>query len=693
MSEIRNKTALPELLCPAGSHEALEAAIEGGADAVYLGGTAFHARMHAQNFTRETLGEGIRTAHRYGVSVYLTLNTLVYDRELRPFLHAAYEAAELGADGLIVADLGGAAAIHREMPTLPLHASTQMCGHNATFGQLLRELGYSRIVLARELSLSDIREAVRDNPLEVEIFVHGALCVSQSGQCLFSSLVGGRSGNRGECAQPCRLPYTGICGGEKCAKRATAYPLSLKDLSLARSLPALIDAGVASLKIEGRMKSAAYVLGVTRIFRRLLDERRGATDAEMQALGALFSRSGFTDGYFREKIGDGMLGVRSESDKDASRTQQTFGGITRKIPLTLAATVAADTPIALTVSGKAGSATVSGCVPQEALTAPLSADDVRRSLSRLGATAYAADRIDVALQPGLMVPVSALNALRRAGIDAYEALSPQPVCARTETEPQVPAGRRDERKTAVFYAPGQITQTAADTFDLLFLPLFTAADAPMPSSLARQAQKAGAVLPPVIPDSVRERVAEALRRAKGRGYTHLLVGNIGHLSLARESGMHLHGDYRFNVTNTESVARLEQLGIADTVASPEMTLPQLRDLRGNTAAIVYGRIPLMTLEKCVIRTVADCAACGRGGVALRDRKGVVFPLLREWEHRNLLLNSLPTNMSDRTQPLLRAGVTAWHFLFTTESPAEVDCVLEAFHTGTPLPGAVRRIGG
>ena len=149
MSEIRNKTALPELLCPAGSHEALEAAIEGGADAVYLGGTAFHARMHAQNFTRETLGEGIRTAHRYGVSVYLTLNTLVYDRELRPFLHAAYEAAELGADGLIVADLGGAAAIHREMPTLPLHASTQMCGHNATFGQLLRELAYSRIVLAR----------------------------------------------------------------------------------------------------------------------------------------------------------------------------------------------------------------------------------------------------------------------------------------------------------------------------------------------------------------------------------------------------------------------------------------------------------------------------------------------------------------------------------------------------------------
>ena len=313
MSLYRKPPRLPELLAPAGSPEALEAAILAGADAVYLGGSRFNARMNAHNFDTAALREAVTHAHRMGSRVYLTLNTLVWDRELPDALEAAYEAASAGVDALIIADMGAAALIRASLPDLPLHASTQLSGHNAAVGQVLADFGFSRFVIARETSLTDLAAAVANNPLEVEVFIHGALCVSHSGQCLFSSVVGGRSGNRGECAQPCRLPYA--CEGckDKSPKGQSrpapkgkypnrrddrrspdpdseSYPLSLKDLSLAGHVPSLIEAGVSSFKIEGRMKSPGYVSGVTAIWRRLLDENRAATPEEMAALGDLFSR-------------------------------------------------------------------------------------------------------------------------------------------------------------------------------------------------------------------------------------------------------------------------------------------------------------------------------------------------------------------------------------------------------------------
>ena len=260
---------LPELLCPAGSRAAFEAAIEGGADAVYFGGPLFNARMNAQNFSFEEMGQAVDLAHAYSVKCYMTLNTLLSDRELPEAVSFAERAADMGVDALIVADLGAAAAIHRHLPSLALHASTQASGHNISAAAELRKLGFSRMVMAREASLADIRAFCSGSDTELEVFAHGALCVCHSGQCLFSSLVGGRSGNRGECAQPCRLPFT-VNGNEK-------YPLSLKDLSLAPHIPALIGAGVASLKIEGRMKSPEYVRAVASVYRRLLDERRAAT--------------------------------------------------------------------------------------------------------------------------------------------------------------------------------------------------------------------------------------------------------------------------------------------------------------------------------------------------------------------------------------------------------------------------------
>lgn len=305
---MKRKTALPELLAPAGSFEALLAAVEGGADAVYFGGRAMNARAFAKNFDGEETARAIDYLHLHGRRAYVTLNTLLSTRELEGALEYAAELYRLGVDALIVADLGLMRLLRREIPRLELHASTQASVHSSAGADLLfDELGVSRVVLARELSLENIRSAVDHAKPEIEIFLHGALCVSHSGQCLFSSLVGGRSGNRGACAQPCRLPYGG------------SYPLSLRDLCLAEHIPALIDSGVSSLKIEGRMKSPTYVHGVSRIYRRLLDEGRGARQNELAELARLFSRGGFTDRYLSGRHDKPMTGIRSEQDKAESQ--------------------------------------------------------------------------------------------------------------------------------------------------------------------------------------------------------------------------------------------------------------------------------------------------------------------------------------------------------------------------------------
>ena len=672
MSDKRIQT-LPELLCPAGSHEALDAAIEGGADAVYLGGTAFNARMNAHNFGGDALRSAVLRAHSYGVKVYLTLNTLVGDREIPAALAAAEEAANAGVDALIVADLGVAAAIHRTFPTLELHASTQASSHNSLSAQKLKEIGFSRIVVARETPAADLFETVKNSPLEIEMFIHGALCVSHSGQCLFSSLVGGRSGNRGECAQPCRLPFA-------CKKGGNAYPLSLKDLSLAAHVPALIESGVASLKIEGRMKAPEYVRDTARIWRRLLDERRAATPDEMRELASIFSRGGFTDGYYKEKIDSKMLGIRSEDDKSASRTLSPFGGITRKIPLDFAVRMKENEPITLTVSDKTRSVSAEGDIPQAALTAPLSAEHIERNLSKLGGTPYAIGSLTVEMDDGLMLPVSRLNDLRRRAIAAWEVnLAPKAI----EKTPYVMQKSQHvckKARSARFYSPEQITTTARDFFDCIYLPLGKENEV-----------TDGVILPPVIFERDLKVVKEMLSRAVQKGVRYALVGNIGHIELAKGAGLVPVGDFRFNVTNCESVCVLEEMGIPSLILSPELTLPQARDIKGDTSLIVYGRIPLMTVEKCVIREIADCNTCDKNEAKLTDRRGVSFPVLREWEHRNVIYNSLPTSMSDRQDGLAKAGILSQHFIFSTETPDEVDEVIDLWQKGAALPYPVRRI--
>ncbi len=664
-------TKKPELLSPAGSPLALRAAVEGGADAVYMGMSSFNARIHAKNFTTDELCESIRLAHAYGTKVYVVLNTLVYDRELSDFLHAAEDAYLAGADALIVADLGGAEAIRRRVP-IELHASTQMAGHNVDAARLLSERGFSRMVAARELGRDDLATLVRTSPIETEVFVHGALCVSHSGQCLFSSLVGGRSGNRGECAQPCRLPYrTG---------KGESYPLSLKDLSLAEHLPALCEMGVASLKIEGRMKSPEYVRDVTRIWRRLLDESRGATPAEMRALAEIFSRGGFTDGYYEKRIDRKMLGVRSETNKESSRSLVPFTAIERKIPITLAATIRADEPMTLTVQPMG--TTVCGDVPQAARTAPIDEATVTRSLSKWGGTPYGVKDLSVTLDEGLMVPISALNALRRKALDTLMpslSRSAADFLAAAPIMPEAPAPQGLWR-TAVFYQPHAVSDEATAYFDISYTPLEH-----------YEGQTNGVLLPPVIFDGEREQVLAQLKRAETLGARHVLLGNLGHVALAKQTGMTLHGDLRLNVTNAASAAVCRSLGLADVILSPELSLAQLRDLGRGASAVVYGRLPLMVTEKCVAKELGSCDTCRDGKTVLVDRRGAAFPVLRAPAHRSLIFNSLPTYMADRASELVRTGLSGRHFVFTTETAAEIRAVLRAYENGEPPRRTVRRI--
>ncbi len=664
----------PELLCPAGDRRALEAAVDAGADAVYLGSVGFNARRGAHNFDAEDMRESIALAHAYGVKVYVAQNTLILDRERNDYLSAAESALAAGADALIVADLGGASLIRRRFPEAVLHASTQMSGHNTEAARQLHARGFSRMVCAREMSFENIRSFCQNSPLEAEVFVHGALCVCHSGQCLFSSVVGGRSGNRGECAQPCRLPYT-VAGRE-------AYPLSLRDLSLAPHLPALAEAGVASLKLEGRMRSAEYVWAVTRIYRRLLDEGRGATAEEMRELAAVFSRGGFTDGYFRRSLDRTMLGVRSERDKSQSRAQTPFPGLSRRVALDIHAEVRADRPIRLCLCAKDACVQVEGPVPQPARTAPMDKAMVTKNLVKLGGTVYAPQSVTVALDEGLMLPVSALNALRREAVTALDAKRLRaPAVVRREAPDPRPEGRSASRLTARFYDPARIPREARALFDIIYQPLERF-----------DGSTSGVLLPPVIFDSQREAVADMLAEAAKRGARHALVGNLGHLSLATEAGLIPHGDLRLNATNTASMAALETLGLADVILSPELTLPQARDVEGNRQVVVYGRLPLMLLEKCVAREVGDCLACEQGTATLCDRRGAKFPVFRAWPHRSEVYNSVVTSMSDKQDELARAGLVGRHFIFTTETKAQCAEVLAAFASGSPLRVPVRRMG-
>ena len=675
----KNK-AMPELLSPAGSILSLKAAIEGGADAIYIGGSAFNARMKAKNFDENELKLGIELAHEYGVKVYIAANTLILDRELDEYLRAAERAYLLSADAMIIADVGAASEVKKRIP-IELHASTQLSGHNVDAAKRLYEAGFSRMVLAREMPKEDIERFCKESPIESEVFVHGALCVCHSGQCLFSSVVGGRSGNRGECAQPCRLPY------KSKNKKGESYPLSLKDLSLAEHITELCNMGVSSFKIEGRMKSPEYVRDVTARWRALIDANKNADKRDMEYFASVFGRGGHTDAYFVRNINSKMLGVRSETDKKESASLVKFEDITRKIPIELTAKIKRGEPSSLSAMIGEKCVTVYGAVPDEARTAPISEDLLRRNLSKLGGTVYSLLRLDIELDEGLILPISAINALRREAIEKINEKT-KSVSSRTEADfieakKSLPAKKRENIRSAVFYQPEKIPADAKDYFNYIYIPLEKYQN--------YSGSGYGVMLPEVIFDSERDTVEKLLKNAYELGARDALIGNIGHIELAKKYGFKLHGDLRLNAFNNSSVAELEKMGFEDVILSPELTLRQIRDIGGATAVCVYGRLPLMITEKCVGRELGSCENCEAGNAKLTDRRDIEFPVLKRFGHRSVIFNSVPTYMADKRNDLENARITSEHFIFTVESATEVKRVVDLYKNSRGFVGDCRRI--
>lgn len=658
-----NRIFTPELLAPAGSRESLCAAIEAGADAVYMGGE-HNARAFARNFDREGIRDAIALCRAYGVKAYITLNTLVYERELEGWLEYARYLWECGADAFIVADLGAAAALREYIPEVRLHASTQMSVHNSEGVRLLSLLGFERVVVARELSRENIRSVVENTGCEIEAFVHGALCVSASGQCLFSSLVGGRSGNRGECAQPCRLEYNG------------AAVLSLRDNCLASHITEICDIGVHSLKIEGRMKSPEYVYGAVSVYRRLLDERRDASQSEIAQMAAQFSRSGFTDGYYVSDT-DGMCGVRTTSDKRESARVAEFEGLRRKLPLDMSIKIAADTPVTLTVTDGIRRATAVGDIPLSAERAPIDDATVRRALCKLGATSFEAREVDISLGEGLFMRASELNSLRRDAVDRLVA-APE----RTQEYGDIGAIlkkskiiKNDNASSARFVSSALLERSGVTGADIarIFLPLY---------EYTQDSAANGVILPPLAYDDEWESMRERLALVREQGCEWAVCTNISHLPLARGLGFRIVADFRLNVTNPVTARVLCSLGAEDIILSPELKSGAVRDIPCDKSVIVYGRIPLMLCEKCVARECGACSDCREGRpYYLVDRTGARFPVFRERAHRSVVYNSAVTYMADRKKDLASLGGVSHHYIFSDETPEQVRRVLRAYRDG------------
>lgn len=669
-----------ELLAPAGSMEALRAAVCNGADAVYLGADTFNARINARNFSAADLQEAVVYCHVRGVKVHLTLNTLVLDREMPRAAELIRLAASCGVDAFIVQDLGMVSLCRQLAPDVPIHASTQMSIHSLEGVLEAAALGCSRVVLARELPAEEIAHICKKSPVEIEVFVHGALCMCYSGQCYLSSVIGRRSGNRGQCAQPCRLPY-GYGRFE-----STRYPLSLKDNCLVGELDELRRMGVASIKIEGRMKRPEYVAIVTRAYRTVLNGGK-LMPSDLQELETAFSRQGFTDGYFRGQTGSDMFGRRQEGEDTAdlfASARATYEqGEPQRIGVRFYAMIRRGEPAQLAVEDPDGNlCRARGPVPEQAVYRSLTPQDLEQQLKKTGGTPYLCTAVRSSLDPDLMLPASAINAMRRDVIAELTAKRGRAAPARLNAYDEPPrydgiAG--EPQLTIAVRTAGQITSRMLSMKPtVLYVPLSELAEHPdLPQRVSVETQLA-AILPRVIWSGELIPIARQLRTVYEMGVRQVLAGNLGQLHIARAAGFAVRGDFGLNIVNSRAMRYLREQGLDSQLLSFELTLPQIRDISKAVPAelLIYGRLPLMLMENCVMKNRTGICACQTGTVRLVDRVGEEFPIVKDpGTCRNVLLNGKKLYLLDKKDALRGMGLWALRLQFTTENPGEIDKVL------------------
>mgnify|MGYP000775975972 CR=1 FL=1 len=677
-----------ELLAPAGGQEALVAAVQSGADAVYMGFGAFNARRSARNFSDEEFRAAVSYCHLRGVKVYLTLNTLVTDRELPALAAEARTASECGVDAILVQDWGVLATLQKIIPDVPLHASTQMSLHTLSGVQEAARLGMTRAVLARELSRGEIAEICQKSPIEIETFVHGALCMCVSGQCYMSAFLGGRSGNRGSCAGPCRLPFEANALPE--GKPGRLHHLSLKDNSVIDKLDKLQALGVASAKIEGRLRTPEYVAAAVSA---CLAGREGrAYDRDL--LKNAFSRSGFTSGYLDGKIDGTMFGVRSEADAELTKKtlpmlRELYRRERSRVPVQMKLEIE-EGGEKLTVTDADGNKAFAygDAEPQPARTDPT--ESLNRSLTKTGGTPFTAEKITVEMDGGpWFIPGSAVNELRREALDALlkkrEALRPWPTTE--EHVAALPQRTLPPRRTlrARFERWEQVPERALDGVEYLILPIAQADRVPR-----EWRAKTLLELPRVMFGALEQDTARRIAATQDAGFAGYEVSNIAHLRLCR--GLPMTGGFGLNITNNVAAQFYAEQGLSSLLILPEVKDSDIASIAPTrngkpvpTGVMIYGHMPLMLTRACPLQNIHDCAHCDKTGV-LTDRKAKKFPVRCGLGVRTIY-NPVPIYMGDKPGALAVDYGVAY---FTLESREEAAQILDSIRTHAPFEGDFTR---
>lgn len=643
-----------EVLAPAGSMESLIAGVRSGANAIYLGGKSFNARRNAGNFDNEELKRAVEYCHSHGVKVYLTLNILVRDDEMENAYNTVKDALLCGVDAFIVQDIGVAKMIREHFQSARLHGSTQMSIMTPSGAKAAKEMGFSRIVLPREMSLEEIKEIRESTDLELELFVHGALCMSVSGQCYLSSVIGSRSGNRGLCAQPCRLPFT--AGGN------ATHALSLKDLSLIGELDKLD--GITSLKIEGRMKRPEYVSAAVSAVKKAIDGEYSSSDEFM--LRSVFSRNGFTNGYLNSKLGKNMFGTRQKEDVVAANNvlkeiARNYEKETPLIPLDISFTCRDNEKAVLIAKSDKKEVTVIGDVPEKAINKPMSEESLKERLSKFGGTQYFSKNIEINLDDGLILPASKINEMRRNAVsklDEQEKIElqykPFNVFLPQYNQPDKPYA------TASFSNASQIPDN--HPFERVFIPVNSSLEDFVDN-------RAGVVLPRGLFGIERE-LKIRLEKLKKAGVNKALCGNIGSYTLCKDMGFEVYGDFGLNVFNSLSANKIDH-----PILSFELTQSQINNINArDKGMIVYGYLPLMLNRNCPVKNDIGCFECDKHG-RLTDRKGMEFPVMCSDFPCVEMLNCHPFYMLDRLDEVKTDFI---HFYFSIESKKQVEKVIALY---------------
>lgn len=644
--------------------ESLIAAVRCGANAVYLGTKGINARRGATNFTFEELKQAVEYCHARDVKIYLALNILISDSE-RELAYKTVEAGlSLGVDAFIIQDLGLAKIIHSHFPTARMHASTQ-CSVNSPEGfKALEKMGFVRAVLPREMSLDEIREIRQATDMELEMFVHGALCMCVSGQCYLSAMLGGRSGNRGLCAQPCRLGFS--------ADASRSCDLSLKDLSLIGKINEIAQAGVVSLKIEGRMKRPEYVAAAVSSCKKAIDGEYSASDEN--TLKSVFSRTGFTDGYFTGERKD-MFGTRQKEDVVAAKDvlkelSHLYDNENPLVPIDIEFICKANHKAELTARALGKTVTVTGTVPETAINKPMTEDSVTGRLAKFGNTQFYLNNITIDLDDGLILPASVINSMRREAVEMLDKVEIQPF-----TQMPYKAEKHKEKDctpyyTARFLNPDSIPDK--HPFKRIFIPIWSSDEDFVDN-------RAGVEVPRGL-FGMEEKLTKRLEHLKKIGVRKALCSNLGAYSLAQKMGFEVYGDFGLNIFNSESAQLFNS-----PILSFEATLEQTNRIGAKDTGIIgYGYLPLMLTRNCPIKNHLGCSRCtGK----LTDRKGFEFKVKCSPYPCVEVLNPVPVYMGDRQKEIKTDFI---HFYFTDESKNQVEQIINLFKTGGQFDGKYTR---